>query len=428
MGYLVAFSCFLIAKLSYIITRRVYDPIVFFSTLWGCIFLFASFRLFGLYNVSFNTWILLFIGNFSFVIGGGVTEWFFESDNKEKLLKPAIDITTWSINYTVLNIAIIIILIIYIIYSVQAIQLYLQGYTMDDVRQISFHISVANEASTPVTILDIVKTYIASPLQLTVIPLCIVIYIQYNKVKYLIFSMTIVFLSIISDGGRYVIAYFAIQLIVTFLIYHKKVILNKKNKKIIKNIFLVAIISIIVVTFFRLDDYSEIYKKYYRYFCGCIPLLDNKITYLDKLDDYSWGYASLYGLIQPMFFLFKQILGIQYSTEYLNTIDTVMNTQKFMPIGKDMATNAFVTPIYYLYADLGVLGIIIGMAFLGWISFIAFNKVRGYTNIKNIVFYLIIIRMLFKTIQLYPFSSIDFIVGLILFRLFFKRKGKNHIL
>ena len=152
--------------------------------------------------------------------------------------------------------------------------------------------------------------------------------------------------------------------------------------------------------------------------------LDKNINKIDENGLWSITYAGLYGVWNFIFPLLNK-MGISYSSIYLSTIQNVMNTQEYQQIGTHMYTNAFITPYYHLYADFRWFGIIIGMGGFSLISRFIYDKAYKSLDTKYIVFYLIIIQMLFKTLQFYPLVSSDYVFTLIIMSFICKMKRQE---
>lgn len=176
---------------------------------------------------------------------------------------------------------------------------------------------------------------------------------------------------------------------------------------------------VIVLTVIRGAKLNEIFEKYYRYLCGNIIFLDLHIKQLDNSGFLSLGYAGLYGLFS--FILpYLNSIGFNYPNLYLKTISEVLNTQDFLQIGDKLYTNAFITPFYHLYADFRFLGVAFGMFIFSVIAGKVYRRAFIERTHTRITFYLIICQMLFKTLQLYPFSMKPYIVSIVII-LFYKK-------
>lgn len=209
-----------------------------------------------------------------------------------------------------------------------------------------------------------------------------------------------------------------IELIACFSIVgvQKKRKLSKKIKKMIIKISFILIFAILLITLMRGSEVNELLKKYYRYICGNVVFFDLHIKDIDSQARYSFPYAGLYGFWGLFFPVICNLLGVDYPNNYLITITDVMDMQTFRSVGANMVTNAFITPFYTLYADLRWGGVVLGMFAFGLLAGFFFRKITKY-DIRYTPLYLIIVQMVFKTIQTYPFSSKVYV--LILLSVFF---------
>ncbi|MBE6555934.1 MAG: oligosaccharide repeat unit polymerase [Ruminococcaceae bacterium] len=427
MGYIIAAFCFFCAAVNYLATKKWHAPIVFFMSLWGVISLLAALKLFDLYEVSIRTWLLFLLGFVAFLLGC-----YFAKVLRARPVANRGDRVLFSVRYSVFHVAIVIVVLVYLVYSWDALKLYLQGYGMDEVRLIYYDLQSVNGGASHGALMEIFRQYIVTPFELIVTPLCIVEYMQNNRKRYLLCSVLLVLLNVVATGSRFVIAYYIIQLAIAFVVYKKRIVMSRRMKRFVKLLLALTAAGIVLVTFLRAGTVENIVKKYYRYICGCIPYLDNRLGYIDSLGFFSAGIASFFGFVQPIWFVLQNLGIFGYSARYLQIIDTVLDTQVFVKIGWDTYTNAFVTPIYHLYADLGLIGIILGMMLFGMIAYGAYNGLERRFDVKSVTFYLIIARMLFKSIQFYPLTSVEFALGLVFFGFFFAKqknspKGGNGI-
>lgn len=195
--------------------------------------------------------------------------------------------------------------------------------------------------------------------------------------------------------------------------------ISKRLKIWVKRVIVILGAIVIVLTVIRGAKLNEIFEKYYRYLCGNIIFLDLHIKQLDNSGFLSLGYAGLYGLFS--FILpYLNSIGFNYPNLYLKTISEVLNTQDFLQIGDKLYTNAFITPFYHLYADFRFLGVAFGMFIFGVIAGKVYRRALIERTHTRITFYLIICQMLFKTLQLYPFSMKPYIVSIVII-LFYKK-------
>ena len=89
-----------------------------------------------------------------------------------------------------------------------------------------------------------------------------------------------------------------------------------------------------------------------------------------------------------------------------------MDTQTYREIGDELVTNAFITPFYHLYADFRWIGVIVGMFLFGAVAGYLYKKAKYYMDGTQIVYYLIISQMIFKTLQTYPLTMKEYIFAL----------------
>ena len=418
MGYLISFTLFGCGLFLYRNKKNLASPDILFCFEWSFISLLASMKLFTLFDIAIKTWFIIFIGSFSLIIGiyfgnrikfSNKKYFFFIHSNKIDL------ICRWFYIFS------FVIFIFKLGDLKQSLEYLAMGYSLGDIRLASVgleQISGFTRAAGGVQeYLQILLSAIETIIVATGIVLFISDYKRFKKI--MLITLVLVLIDTIINGGRFGLFYVIIELIVCFLLFKyspkntKKKLLSKKTKKIAKRIIIFLLIMIFYVTLFRGAESSEIIEKYYRYICGNIVFFDLRLVELNSTDFMSYGFAGLYGLWKLVLPLFN-LIGLNYPSLYLKTINQVMNTQEYLHIGTSLSTNAFITPFYHLYADFRIIGVILGMFIFGAICGYFFKKAKSCCDLEWIIFYIVIVQMIFKTLQMYPFTSQIYVVVLII--------------
>lgn len=420
MGIIVAFFLFIFAISIHYKERTWVSPGALFCYEWGIISLLASMRLFGLYEASFKTWMIILLGTISFLVG----------INFGKRLRIGNYAPVNTVNGEMYNPPffgkrifwiIVLVLLIYNVYLLSNTYVYIKmGYSLGEIRDANAGMINLTGFSRSSGIFNELISLLMNILEIFVVATGIEAFISDIKANWKMFVavFAVEIVNAFSTGSRFTIAYLMVELLVCIGFYKHcgqdiGIQISRKTKKWVGRIVVLLLAILIWITLVRGAQTGQIVEKYYRYVCGNIVFLDLHIKELDDIGFWSMGYAGLFGFwsfVLPYF----NALGISYPTIYLDTISKVFNTQTFIQIGTKMYTNAFISPFYHLYADYRWFGVVVGMFIFGGIVGKGYSRaVRESTHVR-VIFYLVMCQMLFKTLQTYPFSLKPYFFAMII--------------
>ena len=203
--------------------------------------------------------------------------------------------------------------------------------------------------------------FISTPTVYASIPIAVSDMMIGKKDKKL-FVMTVImmFLWMMTSGGRSIVIWFAMYFVFAILIVKKhKIEINKKILRIIRMALIPLIIVFIYITVERKGENLNILKEIYVYFPVGLKNFDYHIQeFISSNNGYLWGVGSFYGFIYPVIFIIKQFGFIDYpdiilTARYL----TFTSLEPNVFIGIDM--NAYATFMYQPYLDGGIIGVAI---------------------------------------------------------------------
>ena len=404
MGYINALLIFALFIISYKTDHFIYSPIAFFCLEWGIIILLASLRLFGLFEASFQTWLIISLGTFSYISGVLICKHFMHVEH---------GFSNDSALFTTRSFCTILLIVIAfkIPQLFNSINALCHGASLDDIRHASYGLTklqyyVDFDSSPIFQYLEV----IISILELFIEAAGIEMFFYNNKsnYRYLLSVLLIVLIDSFINGGRFQVFYFLIEILACYEYYRKRMLSTSSKRKVYsKYVFiLIAFLCIVIfgLTIFRGTQINELFAKLYRYICGNIIFFDIHIQRINSNDFYSMSMAGLYGFWAILFPILHKF-GLPYPKIYTETIIKVMNTQNFIKIGKRLMTNAFCTPYYYLYSDFRYFGVVLGMICFGIIVEFVYKNVEFSNGRKQLTLYLIVIQIIFMTLDAYPFSS-----------------------
>lgn len=412
MGYIVALVALIIGLMNHLKKRTWVNPTSLFCYLWAVISFLAALCVYGINQASTRTWLVILCGILSFAIGSSIQ---FESrmNMDDKLYSDKAKVQLLSSKYYWLIFGIVIITLLGEVVS--TIKLIQQGYQLSSIRLAKLGLTELNGYTKNRNLIYNYWIELVSGFSTILVAVGIEYFfssIKTNK-KYLIAALVLVIFDAISEGGRWILAYAAIEFVVCYCLKKdelKHEISIKRNMKI-GLVSVCGVIAFLVnkITSLRSIDNSK--QHFISYLCGCVPLLDKKLDYLHSNSIITISYSGLYGIWSYIMPYFNKMFG-EIPLMYEKALDVRRNAQSFEYIGADVRFNAFSTSFYYLYADLSWVGVIIGMLFFGVVASKVYNNARTGTS-NCVAPYLIVSQMILKTIQIYPLSSSSYFVVIV---------------
>ncbi len=427
MGYIVSFSSLIIGLINHIKIRTWVNPTSLFCYLWSVVSLLAALRIYGIDEVSTKTWSVIMLGIISFAIGATFkldfkkNEYNFNQESELQLIKPK--------HYWIIFCVVVIPIAGEVIDTIRLIQ---QGYQLSTIRMAKLGLEEVEGYSRSKNITVNYLIEIAKGLSTILVAVGIEYYFSLlkNNTKYLAAALVLIIFDAISEGGRWVLAYAAIEFVVCYyLMKEKNKYMSKFSMKRKTKIGLVSAVIVIVLAVNKITSLRSINntkQHFLLYLCGCIPLLDKKMDYLQDSSTLSFSYSGLYGAWSYIMPYVNKIIGC-VPRSYEEALNVRRNAQSFDMISNNIQFNAFSTSFYYLFADMRWIGVFIGMFIFGALAnmiFINAREVSSY-SINSVAPYLIVSQMIIKTIQIYPLASPAYIVVIVSLLIIYKINNKK---
>lgn len=410
MDIIVSTLCMGICYTAFKREKNIYNPITIFAAIWSVIIFGASLRLFGIYEPTKEAKSIIYIGVFSFLFGC----LFYKVLNRKlintyKISKEEVFDIPYRKIYCLYSIAIII----FLIKSIQSIELLFQGYDLYYIR----YLAESEESIKSLGVFDILYAYIAKPIVYLIIPISAVSYFSKKDKKLTVFTILIIILQVLTDGGRFILLYFIFHYVFSFYIFNQKIRISAKQKRRIVIMITLLTIAIIYITISR---GSSIFYNLYTYTVGCVPHLSVRIEKFKMTNLYTYGCSSMQGFIRPFLTILEKI-GLFESFPLLVSRADFYTTsvEDLIYIGNGIPYNAFVTIFYYFYLDMGILGVIIGSFAYGYISYKIYINMKRKFILKNIVLYLMIIKTILTSMVRFQFTHFIFGLSIIYIHLLF---------
>lgn len=414
MQYVIIVFTLLCVFFSFNKERNIYNPMTLFFMYWFLVITLASLELYDIYSVSQEAYLLIAIGLFSFAIGYSITLKNTQSNRSERR-------AGYEVKYKLFNIINILIILFLLLRLLDLLLLVSQGVSWWNIRLMvtatekDLNLWGGNEFNL------YLYTYIVSPFVYLAVPIAIVDHLIEKKNKLFVLTTAIIIvLFAIVTVSRNILVFAIIYYIFVTMIYRKQPALGKKIISSLRKtpiIIGLLITGVAVITLLRKSD-AVFLKEAYVYLAGAIPSLSIRLTEpFAELRTY--GFLTFRGFGRIIFIVLDKI-GISFPQNYLKAEDIMDNLEIFIPIGKDINMNAYATLFYNFYIDGGIIGIILFSILLGYISRKAYQGVKYNINIRNTVFFLLLIQqLLFSVARIYtifPTRALPFLLILLMFR------------
>ena len=397
--FTISFCCLF---LIYFIGKREkwVHPSIIMLVYWIGLLFFASLQLFGLYSISNWGYFVFAVGLVSFCLGSMYGGFFSKRVSIARKREYVLDYKLIYILY--------IIVILFLLYNFKnVLDLLSSGYTWAKIRRLYSNqgqISGYNEVTMSAWNV-MMNQFVSTPTIYASLPIAVSDMLIGKKDKKL-FVMTLImmFLWMMTSGGRSIVLWLAIYIVFgIFIIKKRNFRIPKKVKKIIQFSFIPLIIVFIFITVQRKGESLDIFREAYIYFPVGLKNFDYHIQQFSSSGhQYFFGASSFYGFIYPIIFLLKQI-GImdypQWILDARNYSFTILEPNSF--IGLDM--NAYATVMYQPYLDGGIIGVILILFLFGILCGYYYKKID--TNIiqsRYLTIYLFLIqKILFSQVRFY---------------------------
>ena len=405
--------------------EHFYNPISSFCIVWVIIVAFATMQLFGLNETSQKAYNIVFWGILSFILGSSVglnKKFVFGSIGRNS--KFVYDSGLWLEKTYILNtrsvwfFAIVTLVVLLIQFSSVAL-LYLQSFSMHDVRVIYASVNYALESGN--VVLSVLNSYVARPFEIAIMPLSAIALFQEKRKNWKLFAVgiIIIFLQIIVDAGRAGVVQWLFCVGFIYIFSAQQQFYGKISQKTKLQIILLGIMCFMILTYLSsLREIDDTTSSFYTYICGCMPYMDIRLDTVDSSGIMTYGASALFGISSILSWLLS-IIGIY--PDFLTTVTKMASVQEYYFIGSKIEFNSFVTPFYHLYIDGRLLGVIIGMLLYGYFSGRSYTEMVRNTNSKTTYIYtIVLLGILFSMIR-FPFVKTNYILALCYLPLFFKK-------
>lgn len=429
------YLCLFLLVIGKITEKKLLNPITMFYSLWAIILGLSYIRLFELLEAREEIYWLIFIGLISFALG-----YYFYKSYKLLLRKPVKIMNNSSLNrcykisyepnYKLIYIIGFICIVFYLKDLLLVAKHLLSGQSLAYIRAMAQDSSSEIYASkSPIE--NAIKILCIIPFSQALQPIVAVDIIFGKKDKKLILiNIAILFLKVITDGGRGLFIYFFISIVIGFSIKNKNkktYSIKIKKSKLKQNVMFSFIVIVLTFMVYRITvsrSGENVFRFAYYYFAMQPIMFDKWATIVDNLDIYGYGIAATNGFWFAIFYILKNIFYIGFPKFWSNIYALIEGTGTNWQVITGIGTkaNSFASAFWVLYLDGRVIGIIIGMFIYGIIISKSHRDAIMQKSIKHISIYIFLYIGLFYTFVRLQFANIYYDIALMFLLIFMYKK------
>lgn len=412
-----------------------FNPLVIFTLLWTVIFVLASIRLYGLKAGNDSTYFIMGIGILFWSLGYCLS---YNKISFKSITKRNGNIgNNYKCRYNLIYLLSIITLILYLKDLLSIISsVNIQG-LLAQVRSLAQDSdSILYEGRSNIE--TAIRLLITQPFLMALQPIVAVEFWFKTKERkrLLVIDLILVFLRMFTDGSRSMVMYLGFHFLIVFLIlskprwksfhgfYKDKIASSKKAKRIMCLLGIGFIIVFIISSVSRSG--SRMWKYLYLYF-SMEPYM---MTYWKgQIQHFGFGTASLNGLVYPIIYFVKNLLGIsEYPDYWYNNIfllinDTDSKWQIITTTGNP--ANAYVSVFWFPYLDGGIVGEILVMFIYGFAAGYLFKKAIRNLDMKSICIYSLFFQGIIMSYVRFQFATSSYALAFLYLVIVFYKKS-NH--
>lgn len=426
------YMCLFLLVLGKITEKKFFNPITMFYSLWACILALSSLRLFNLLKARNEIYWLIFTGLISFAIG----YYFYKvliiiyGKSRKNINDENIK---YELNYNVVYFLAFICIIFYLKDIAIVLEQLLGGKSLEYIRALAQDSSSVLYSSKS-KIESALKILYITPFVQALQPIVAVdIFFGKRDKKLFILNIVIIGLKVISDGGRSMIIYLLISILVAFSINEGRKRIHKiKISKFKQNVIIVFLVCIILFIIYKITESrsGENILRFAYYYFGMQPIMfDRWAEIVDSTGIYGMGITATNGIWFAIFYVLRNIFSIGYPEFWSNIYALIEGTGTYWQTITEMGTkaNSFVSAFWVLYVDGRLYGIIVGMFIYGMIISKSYMSAIRKKSLKHISIYMFLYIGLFYTFVRLQFANIYYDIALVflIFVMYRKKRRKK---
>ena len=411
--------------------KKLFNPISLFLGLWSIILFLSSMQLYDLKYSTEITYFRLLTGIVCFTLG-------FWLDYRLKIIRKVHLGKSHGIRTNPYD-SIYMLRSKYLLYFAFGIVIFMKAVDLKDNLIILLsggnlqtvrNVLRANNAELRRTMTNVIHNLLSGPFEYVIYPIGAYNIINQKNKGITIATVIALVFGIINTGGRAMLIYFILSLLVAFTFSSRdlyNLLTNiKRNinaKKRYKKIIFLFIIFFFVVSFSR-SGVGLLRDSYY-YFAMEPTMFEQWCETVENQNLVGYGIASFNGFTFHILYLIKNILNISYPMHWNEVYNMVIlsDTRWLQITNAGLPANAFVSMFWFMFLDGREMGIIIISVIYGVICSYSFRNAVKSPNIKTISIYAMILFGVFDSYVRMKFFVGDYAGGLlILLFIMFKKK------
>ena len=193
-----------------------------------------------------------------------------------------------------------------------------------------------------------------------------------------------------------------------YLVFYKKSI-SKKTKKAAVAVIAFVLAVLLLITAVRAEGSTgKKVNTFYAYLSIPTYLFDYYVKRVGEARLH--GSAFFYGLL-TFFNYFTSKIGFEIPM-YTEAYEIIQKTQDgWVDVFPGEYYNAYVSMFYYFYIDFGIVGIILGSAFFGYICYMVYHGAFKKKNIVALIYYMLIIQCIICSLVRWQFATITMVIA-----------------
>lgn len=424
LGYAVAtiILSVICSVISLIKSRNILHPIFIFGASWSIILFFSSLNLYTLYTPKQETYYDIFVGVTCFILGSCISTVLFRNKGKIdfEYRKDESEINYIRVYFFCIA------CILYYIYELYRILPFLLTFNLQAVQSL-LHSSEYTFADSK--IINAISFLFIQPVSFAIPAITATDYWIGNRDKKLLFlTLAMLFFKAITSANRTIVLLFIIYMFIGYAFcgrfYKRTKEYNNFLKQNKKKITCVACLGAIVFVYMSISrGYDQIVRNVYLD-VALPPLLFEK--WKDNIDYsgfYGNGGFTFFGIIYPILYIIKNILGIGLPTQFQQIYDWIALTDSsWYMVGKTINANAYVTCFWYFYADFRFVGIILGSVLFGFVSCYFYYNALNRKDCKSVCQYCIVFYTIYSSYGRLQYGQAKIIIAILVISLLTYKK------
>ena len=419
--------------------RSFLNPLSLFLTIWIILLAFQKVELFGLYSTSEKTYESFFYGFLFFTIGIMCSKKWTKYNsisrrgNNELVL-----------NRRLLYLGCYFCIVIYMFTLIFLLPTILSG-GLAEIRAMNQDADSDVYARMP-GIESAIRTLFVYPFTFAVLPISAIEIIKPRKdLKLVTLVLIIIVLRVFTEGGRVVMAYWMLHVLLAYKFCGQSNYLSKffkssqanlltmefakkyrkKMKSIIVVVFIIGIIAIFFATLSRSGEDANIHMYFYLAMQG--QMYEIWADTVDHSHLLGCGLGSLNGFFYPFIYIYKNLFGyLDFPGYYGQIVKMIQETDsEWVTPSQYGRANAFVSLFWFFYLDGRIVGIIIGMFIYGFVCGRFYYKTLLSPNDQNICWTILVIQGLIFSMVRLQFANVMYAWGFIYIWLAYRKIKVN---